>query len=167
MVSVNEKYDYLMIKSTCRSSQETALGSTRRRWLHATEMGRLAGLRVIHWALINTRPVRVLLSSPAGSMGLDVPKTNLVVLNSSPSTAWEFSQEVSWNWNPVPEVIILHSLDVLVEVGHLQYVSTSGRRARRPHLNCASMSGRITPSAWKRGLSAFSPSPILTVYSRT
>ena len=27
-------------------------------------------------------------------MGLDVPKTNLVVLNSSPSTAWEFSQEV-------------------------------------------------------------------------
>ena len=156
-----------MIRSTCRSSQETALGSTKKRWLHATEMGRLAGLRVIHWALINTRPVRVLLSSPAGSMGLDVPKTNLVVLNSSPSTAWEFSQEVSWNWNPVPEVIILHSLDVLVEVGHPQYVSTSGRRARQPHLKCASLSRRITPSAWKRGLSAFSPSPILTVYSRT
>ena len=48
MVSVNEKFDYLMIKSTCRSSQETALGSTRRRWLHATEKGRHAGLRVIH-----------------------------------------------------------------------------------------------------------------------
>ena len=30
------------------------------------------------------------------SMGLDVPKTNLVVINSSPSTAWEFSQEVNF-----------------------------------------------------------------------
>ena len=27
-------------------------------------------------------------------MGLDVPTTNLVVIHSSPSTAWEFSQEV-------------------------------------------------------------------------
>ena len=28
-------------------------------------------------------------------MGLDVPQTNLVVINSAPSTDWEFSQEVN------------------------------------------------------------------------
>ena len=27
-------------------------------------------------------------------MGLDVPKTNLVVVNSCPPSAWEFSQQV-------------------------------------------------------------------------
>ena len=46
-------------------------------------------------AYLNNREARVLLSTSAGSMGLDVPKTNLVVINSSPSTAWEFSQEVT------------------------------------------------------------------------
>ena len=40
------------------------------------------------------RPVRALLSTSAGSMGLDVPKTNLVVINGSPSTTWELSQQV-------------------------------------------------------------------------
>ena len=37
----------------------------------------------------------MLFSTSAGSMGLDVPQTNLVVINSAPSTDWEFSQEVN------------------------------------------------------------------------
>ena len=38
------------------------------------------------------RSVRALLSTSAGSMGLDVPGTRLVVIHSAPKTAWEFSQ---------------------------------------------------------------------------
>ena len=53
------------------------------------------------------RPVRALLSTSAGSMGLDVPKTNLVVINGSPSTTWELSQQVNHiccsNWHFTPE----------------------------------------------------------------
>ena len=41
------------------------------------------------------RSVRALLSTSAGSMGLDVPGTRLVVIHSAPKTAWEFSQEVN------------------------------------------------------------------------
>ena len=40
------------------------------------------------------RSVRALLSTSAGSMGLDVPRTRMVVICSAPSSAWEFSQEV-------------------------------------------------------------------------
>ena len=48
----------------------------------------------VHWFLFDIREVLTLCCSSAGSMGLDVPKTNLVVVNSCPPSAWEFSQQV-------------------------------------------------------------------------
>ena len=42
---------------------------------------------------VNLLPVRALLCTSAGAMGLDVLKTRIVVTCSTLSTAWEFSQD--------------------------------------------------------------------------
>ena len=75
-------------------------------------------------------------------MGLDVPTTNLVVINSSPSTAWEFSQEVElFIFKKNLFTLQLHlcinldhcfSLVVLEGVAPLLCVFSSGGRARGP-----------------------------------
>ena len=79
--------------------------SSEAHWRQCERSQEEGGWRVQGWVGLKTkvqdvrislsiRRARVLLSTSAGSMGLDVPTTNLVVINSSPSTTWEFSQEV-------------------------------------------------------------------------
>ena len=83
-------------------------------------------------------------------MGLDVPKTNLVVVNSCPPSAWEFSQQVlfetcyfyqflviSTPMNPACHCsfkIYLLSLGAREGAVVKLYVFTSGGRRRRPLL---------------------------------
>ena len=62
-----------------------------KRWWRLTGKGRWYYLAVQHPLL---RSARALLSTSAGCMGLDVPRTKLVIICSSPKSAWEFSQEV-------------------------------------------------------------------------
>ena len=95
-------------------------------------------------------------------MGLDVPSTNLVVIYSSPSTAWEFCQEVElFIFKKSLFTLQLHlcinlghcfSLVVLEGVAPLLCVSSSGGRARVPQRWWESTSSPTLACAWRRGL---------------
>ena len=103
----------------------------------------------VHWFLFDIREVLTLCCTSAGSMGLDVPKTNLVVVNSCPPSAWEFSQQVLFEtcsffnnfwWFLPPRILLAIALFkiCLLSLGAREgavvklYASTSGGRRRRP-----------------------------------
>ena len=76
-----------------RSWVETTRGSTRRILSSDTSLGRVFFLFRVFWFLLN-REVRCLFSTDAGSMGLDSPRTQTVLIVSFPSNSWKFMQQV-------------------------------------------------------------------------
>ena len=117
-----------------------------------------------------------LCSTSAGSMGLDVPKTNLVVVNSCPPSAWEFSQQVLFEtcsffnnfwWFLPPRILLAIALFkiCLLSLGAREgavvklYASTSGGRRRRPLQRWSPSFTQTAPFAWKRALWRFFPWP--------
>ena len=112
------------------------------------------------------RSARALLSTSAGCMGLDVPKTRLVIICSSPKSAWEFSQEVKILWT-ASDYWKFHTWtfrwagQVGVETRLCAF--SFGRKERGTCARWSPIWSRTPLPAWRRAWSKYFRSRILTV----
>ena len=145
-----------------RSWLGTLAEHRKKRWWRSTQTGRTSSwVEYRGGKTYSLRSVRALLSTSAGSMGLDVPRTRMVVICSAPSSAWEFSQEVRQfiSQYPVLKTFIetfIFSLAALEGEASRQCVSSWGRKGRELLQSCGHIWNRTARLASRRGWWRFS-----------